>query len=160
MEVQDLFLLGMKRSIPELLPIEGPGFNLGAGRAKLKDLENLDRPNWNAEHYRIPADDSTQKAVVAFHFLEHLHDPIRMLRECQRVLQPGGVMHICVPHAMSMCAYQDLDHKRFFTEETFRNLFENPHYDTGGEWKLKVHCSFIIGVAARNLAFLAQLVRT
>jgi len=109
MEVQDLFLLGMKRSIPELLPIEGPGFNLGAGRAKLKDLENLDRPNWNAELYRIPADDSTQKAVVAFHFLEHLHDPIRMLRECQRVLQPGGVVHICVPHAMSMCAYQDLD---------------------------------------------------
>jgi len=38
MEIQDLFLLGMKRGIPELLDIEPPGFNLGAGRAQIRGM--------------------------------------------------------------------------------------------------------------------------
>jgi 2-polyprenyl-3-methyl-5-hydroxy-6-metoxy-1,4-benzoquinol methylase len=37
--------------------------------------------------------------VVMNHLLEHVHDPVALLGNVQRLLAPGGLVHICVPNA-------------------------------------------------------------
>jgi SAM-dependent methyltransferase len=102
--------------------------------------------------------------AVAFHFMEHLakDDAIKMIQEVERVLAPGGVFNMVTPYWMSEMAYQDLDHKTFWTENTFRNLFNNPYYDgtMPRNWKFKVQTCLIMGVVHRNLALVTQLVKS
>lgn len=54
---------------------------------------NLARP--------LPFEDGTVAAVFHEHVLEHipLADGLRFMRECKRVLKPGGVMRVGVPDA-------------------------------------------------------------
>lgn len=43
--------------------------------------------------------DGTLNFVVANHLIEHLEDPIRALKEFERVLRPRGLVFMCVPDA-------------------------------------------------------------
>jgi SAM-dependent methyltransferase len=43
--------------------------------------------------------DGTYEAVTLFYVLEHLADPISILKEVHRILKPGGVMLIRWPHS-------------------------------------------------------------
>jgi len=45
--------------------------------------------------------DKTFDAVVMSHVVEHLHDPARVLRECLRVLRPGGWLVMLTPNVES-----------------------------------------------------------
>ena len=49
--------------------------------------------------YGIPFDDETVPAIYSSHFFEHLFkdDAVRLLKDCYRVLQKGGIIRICVP---------------------------------------------------------------
>lgn len=161
MTIQELFLLGMKRSIPALIWPAGLELNLGAGNNSIEGADNLDFPQWDAEKDAIPHCDETVGTIYAFHFLEHLHGArvIAMLREIERVLVVGGTANIVVPHASCSLAQSDLDHKSAFTEETFRTLFSSYYYTkhTAMPWRLHVHCCYIMGIAERNLAVFVQL---
>ena len=164
MTIQELFELGMKRELPGLLHPEGPDqLNLGAGHAIIEGARNLDYPDWDAEFDPIPEATGAVDAIYAFHFLEHLRgdDVVRILRECERVLRPGGILTVVVPHRLSSMAFHDLDHKSFWTEDTWKTLLGTPYYDKNRErpWRLRVHANFIMGVAERNLALFTQLVR-
>ena len=46
-------------------------------------------------------------AIVLSHVVEHVHDPTRLLHECQRVLRPGGVLVVMTPNLESV------GHRRF-----------------------------------------------
>lgn len=48
---------------------------------------------------RLPFEDAYFEAVYSSHLLEHLYrgDALRLLRECRRVLRPGGVCRAVVP---------------------------------------------------------------
>lgn len=50
---------------------------------------------------RLPIRDSAAKAIYSEHVLEHLqkHDAVKLLNECIRILQPGGMLRIGVPDA-------------------------------------------------------------
>lgn len=50
-----------------------------------------------ADAARLPFAAGYFSAVVGFDILEHVPDPDRVLRECHRVLSPGGALHLYVP---------------------------------------------------------------
>lgn len=164
--------------------MNGCEINLGAGNSPMLGCYNLDFPEWDAENYQImapnyfvrawngqttpamcadllmPCPSESVNAIHAFHFLEHLKDPRRMLREIQRVLRPGGVANICVPHYSSMLAHYDLDHKSTWSLETWRNTFKSTGYDKDRDgWKLRVHFNALMAVDERHFAILTQLVK-
>ena len=102
-------------------------------------------------------------AFLAYHFMEHLTkaDIITVLTEVQRCLKPGGVFNVVVPHFSSEAAHQDLDHKSFWTESTWKNLFKNPYYEgtMPRKWKLREHQTVLMGLVQRNLVVVSQLVK-
>jgi hypothetical protein len=149
----------MKREVPDLLQVEGPALNLGAGFSDIPGATSLSyEQGWNADRHSIPYGDGEIATIHAYHFLEHLINPVKMLLECQRVLRTGGVMNICVPYYSSALASQDLDHKKFFTEETWKTLFRSTGYDKNLiEWKLHERFNVICGIVERNMCLLTQL---
>ena len=162
MKIQTFFDLGMKRVIPDLLDMtNGVQLNLGGGNNPIKGTHNLCLPDWDANIEQIPYNEESVAGIHCYHFLEHLEDPIRMLHEMQRVMKIGAIANIVVPYYSSLIAAQDLSHKKFFCEETWKTLFNNPHTApyVRWEWQLAVHANFIMGIVERNICLFTQLVK-
>lgn len=79
--------------------------NLGCGEDKKEGYVNVDwsplvHPDvvhdLNVIPYPFP--DSSVDLIEAFHVLEHLDKPFALMKEYHRILKPGGVVHIKVPH--------------------------------------------------------------
>jgi SAM-dependent methyltransferase len=79
--------------------------NLGAGSARKEGYVNVDwqsitnpdiQHDLNALPY--PFADNSFELIEAFHVLEHLDRPFSVMREMQRILKPGGRLHVKVPH--------------------------------------------------------------
>jgi len=158
--IEDLFQLGMDRLIIPASPLAQEGdvcLNLGAGNKVIPRAIALDLPEWDADSMKIPHISSSVDHIYAFHFLEHVADPVGVLRECQRVLKPGGTIHIVVPYYTSQMQAHDLYHKHVFCEETWRNLFSTPYYERGFSWQLEIGLNIIIGIVERNLCLMTQL---
>ena len=158
---QAFFYLGMERELPNIaVQHKGVALNLGAGSKVIPGARSLDLPDWDADRMDIPYNDDAVSTIYALHFLEHLRDPLRVLRECQRVLKPGGVLNIVVPYYNSSIAAMDLDHKHQFNEDTWKTLFHNRYYEKDKlGWRFRVHFNLIAGIVERNLALFTQLVR-
>ena len=45
----------------------------------------------------LPFDDAAFGAIVVSSVLEYVHDPIAVMRECTRLLEPGGTLLCTVP---------------------------------------------------------------
>jgi SAM-dependent methyltransferase len=58
-------------------------------------------------------------AIHSEHFLEHIPDLERLVREAARVLVPGGTFTAHVPHFSSPYFYSDPTHRTFFGLYTF-----------------------------------------
>ena len=162
--IQDLFKIGMSRVVPDLLINDFDDslqINVGAGTyKKLHGAEPIDYPEWDANTMPLPYDDESVDVIHCYHFLEHMADPVKILKEFERVLKFRGYANIVVPYYNSHLQAKCLDHKSMFNESTWDNLFNQYSYDNGsGEWKLKVHTTFIMGVEEKNLALLTQLVK-
>lgn len=163
--VQDFFRIGMKRDLRPLpQPPAGAQLDLGCGKNPVPGATGLDYPLWDGSKQPIPHPDESIACVYAMHFLEHLtgEQAIAMLREIERVLVPGGVLYAVVPHRLGSLAYEDLDHKSFWCEETWRVLFRNDYYDKhrGQPWRLRVVFNMIGGINERNLGVFTALVKT
>jgi len=160
---EDLFQLGMDRNIcisHTLCETLGK-LNLGGGNKQIQGAVNLDLPDWDAETMPIPFSDGSIGEIFAFHFLEHIQNTVGVLRECQRVLAVGGLLNVVVPYYKSQMAYHDLSHKRFFTECTFKNLFDQQFYSSSDKqgWSLEAEFCLIVGIVERNLCLMVQLRR-
>lgn len=161
---QQLCDWALKRPLPALAAPTGDWLNLGAGNSHILGSVSLDLPDWDGETDDIPAADNSIDHITAFHFLEHFTgaQAIRLLRECERVLRPGGFLTVAMPHWSSQLAHQDLDHKSFWTEETWKTLLKNIYYEKNQPrpWRLAVRFNLIAGVAHRNLMLFTQLEKT
>jgi SAM-dependent methyltransferase len=164
MDFQTLFALGMKRYLPPLIVREGEAWDLGAsGKYVVPGAEPLGAPAWVWPRDKIPARDNSVATIHAYHFLEHLpgKDAATLMREVERVLEPGGVFNYSVPYYTSTLAIQNLEHESHWCEDTFRNLFEDQTYahEVGNTWRLSIHFQVIVGLVQRNLALVGQLTK-
>ncbi len=74
--------------------------------------------------YPYPFEDSSFDLVACMHVLEHLADVVRVVEEIHRVLRPGGILLVEVPHFSSVFAYSDPTHKHFFGCRSFDYFIE------------------------------------
>lgn len=168
MDIDDFFWYGMARDLSKPLDPTGHGFriNLGYGAKEMPDgVESIGLPEWDAETQTLPYPDSSVCEIWALHFFEHITNFVPLMAECQRVLDWGGVLNICVPYGSGHMAIQDPTHVRFFNEDTWKHLFECPFYEDTRTmqgkvvWLFRVHLNVIMGVKGENLALLTQLVK-
>lgn len=161
LSIQRFFELGLKRKVPDLLPDYGQMLELGPGTSPIPNMdETLEYPDWDADTMAIPFEECSFDVVYALHILEHVKRPIVLLRDIQRVLQPGGHANIVIPHFKSELAFEDLDHKTFWSEETWYKTFANDGYTKHSEgWQFEIHANFLMAVAYRNLCIFTQLVK-
>jgi 2-polyprenyl-3-methyl-5-hydroxy-6-metoxy-1,4-benzoquinol methylase len=79
--------------------VQGTDFDPAvAARVKEKYGLRVDVGNLAALHY--PADG--YDVVAMSQVIEHVHDPLALLRECRRVLRPGGRMVLSTPNAAGL----------------------------------------------------------
>jgi SAM-dependent methyltransferase len=52
--------------------------------------------------------------IYSSHFVEHLSDIARFMKECHRILKPSGQMIVIVPHHSNPYFYSDPTHKQAF----------------------------------------------
>jgi SAM-dependent methyltransferase len=72
----------------------------------------------------LPFDEASFDGVVLKDVLEHVREPVALVREVRRVLCPGGTVFASSPDAQRW-AWDDYTHRRPFTRKSFRLLFED-----------------------------------
>ncbi len=109
--------------------------NLGCGRDILSGWINLDTlklqgvdvvHDLNKTPYPFSANEFDE--ILCQDVLEHVEDLIKVIKEIHRILKPGGIVHIRVPHFTSAIAFNDPTHKKFFAWDSFNYFTENSQY--------------------------------
>ncbi len=118
------------RTVLEAGSGEGYGANMIAGVATR--VIGLDYDVSAVEHVRaayprvemiqgnlaeLPFDDESVDVVVNFQVIEHLWDQAQFLRECSRVLRPGGELLISTPNRITFSPGRDTPLNPFHTRE-------------------------------------------
>jgi ubiquinone/menaquinone biosynthesis C-methylase UbiE len=63
--------------------------------------------------------DDCVDTIYSYHFIEHIKDLNKLLTELERVIKPGGIIDLVVPHFSNPYFYSDPTHKNFFGLYTF-----------------------------------------
>lgn len=101
--------------------------NLGCGKTKIPNSIGVDRVKiqnfvdviHDLDTIPYPFDGNSINEIHIYHVLEHLHDPVKKIEEMYRILKPGGMLYIRVPHFSSMGAFSDITHVRPFGYTSF-----------------------------------------
>jgi SAM-dependent methyltransferase len=70
----------------------------------------------------LPFEDGAFGGAVLKDLLEHVRDPVAVVREVRRVVAPGGLVFASSPDAQRW-VWDDYTHRRPFTRKAFRLLF-------------------------------------
>lgn len=114
--LHDDYIGGMVMTLPGRKLDLGGRFNRAPGyeSVDLKDADVI--ADLNA---RWPLEDDTVAVIRAYDVFEHLRDPLHVMRECYRVLKPGGWIIGQVPSTDGRGAFQDPTHVSFWNENSF-----------------------------------------
>lgn len=109
--------------------------NLGCGDSPIQDAINID--SHKTKHVDQVVDliqypwkwkSNSIDGIYTLHTLEHIKEPIPFLKECHRILRPGGFLYIQVPHSSNVTAIGDLTHYRTFSLPTLPDLLTQPNW--------------------------------
>lgn len=109
-------------------------------RAAARDLE-VHAVDIGADSFPL-ADASVDVTLVSC-VLEHLRDPVHPLRECRRVLRPGGLLLVCTPNAVAWRHLQTMFQGHTPGMFTMGTKDASPHFhyhnwNYAGEFEAKV----------------------
>ncbi|UBB24400.1 class I SAM-dependent methyltransferase [Pseudoxanthomonas japonensis] len=99
--------------------------NLGSGGDYLAGAINVDLYAEKADirhdlaSIPYPFDDNSFDRIRALNIIEHLDNPIDVMREIHRIGADGCLVDIRVPHFRSASLYEDITHVRGFAWRTF-----------------------------------------
>ncbi len=80
---------------------------------------------WDLEKIPLPFKNNEFDMVTASHILEHINNFFSLIEEIHRVIKPGGVFKVWVPHASDLAAFGHVGHVRYFTVNTFSHFTES-----------------------------------
>lgn len=110
----------------------------------------------------LPMEDGSVTDVVMLALIEHLYSPEFLLKECWRILKPGGKVIFTVPspqarpvleflaYKLHICSETEVrDHKHYYKNEELENLFNSSGFQ---EVKVKRFLFFLnqYGVAIKK----------
>jgi SAM-dependent methyltransferase len=76
----------------------------------------------------LPFDDASFDGVIVKDLLEHVDDPVHVVREALRVLRPSGRAFASSPDAQRW-VWDDYTHRRPFSRKAFRLLFADQGFE-------------------------------
>lgn len=126
-----------------------------AGKFRWEDGHSMHR-------CRLPYDDNSIGGIFAVNIFEHLWDPRPIMEECARVLIPGSPLNIVVPHGLAPIYLQDLDHKKQFVLDTWKNWLDNQYWgeaEVGKRLHLRVGMNFKFAIKEDNVNICTQLIK-
>jgi predicted SAM-dependent methyltransferase len=120
--------------------------NLGCGTTRIPGSIGVDIvaiPDYvdivhDVEEIPYPFKKNSVDEIHMYHVLEHLTAPVKKMEELHRILKPGGVIYIRVPHFSSLAAFTDMTHIRPFAYLSF-DIFQPTHpqhYDTSATFEI------------------------
>jgi len=90
---------------------------------KLTDVPNLIRADCGSHYLRyLPFRDSVFDMSISNHLIEHIDEPVLLLKEMVRVTKPNGTMRITTPHRLSHNRKWTM-HKHSFNLTWFHKAF-------------------------------------
>jgi SAM-dependent methyltransferase len=105
--------------------------NLGCNNNRIPDAIGVDIRPWKNVDVKhdlnvipYPFEDNSVTIIHAYHILEHLKEPLAVIEELHRILAPGGILYLRVPHFSSMYAWGDITHRQAFSTHAF-NIFDS-----------------------------------
>ncbi len=116
------------------------GLNIGCGRSRIITAVdggiclNIDRQSSTATdmiadlELGLPFQDMQFNHIIAHNILEHVEDVIHCVTELDRLLAPGGILQIEVPHVGSYNYGTDVTHRRGLTFSSFSFLNKSGSY--------------------------------
>lgn len=116
----------------------GPNKTAGAVGLDILALPGVDVVH-DLNNIPYPFADSSFDEVHCNHVLEHVPDLSATMKEIYRIMRPGGILYIRVPHA-SCCttAWADPTHKRFFVHRSFEHFdSRNDIYQFGTDFRIR-----------------------
>lgn len=92
-------------------------------------------------------------AVIMNHVIEHVHDPLRLLSECKRLLRPGGTFVAVTPNVESYghrsfgSSWRGLEpprHLYLFSQQTLRDVARRAGFERINTWTTAAHAHVIV----------------
>lgn len=101
--------------------------NLGCGTDHIEGFVNVDKVGGDVtldlESYPWPWGDDSIAEIVCFHVIEHLHELVPFINECNRILAPSCRMTIKTPHPLCEWFYEDPTHIRGYAPNIWSVCF-------------------------------------
>jgi len=139
--------------------------NVGCGEDYKSGWINLDsRNNINADikhdlnKFPYPFKDNSFEEILLKMVLEHVDNPLRVLKEIIRISKKNARIRIIVPHGYSYAQITDIQHKTSFTENSFHgsllkeyeleelNLVNKSFLSSKNKWKKYVPLKWILKI--------------